>query len=43
MTAAMASGAAIEAERTTTRVQTLSGAAERIGDVVRALGYPTET
>jgi methyl-accepting chemotaxis protein len=37
MTAAMASGAAIEAERTTTRVQALSGAAERIGDVVRII------
>ncbi|MFC6741064.1 methyl-accepting chemotaxis protein [Methylobacterium tardum] len=37
MTAAMASGTAIEAERTTMRVQSLSGAAERIGDVVRII------
>jgi methyl-accepting chemotaxis protein len=37
MTAAMASGAAMEAERTTSRVEALSGAAERIGDVVRLI------
>ncbi|WP_312893359.1 methyl-accepting chemotaxis protein [Methylobacterium sp. PvR107] len=37
MTAAMASGAAMEAERATGRVEALSGAAERIGDVVRLI------